>query len=95
MRTYASSLTSVDFLYNKGVTLSLYFLMIRYCYNYGYVFHHWVESILMPDLPSKSVIVIMPLFTKRQNTQNLIQNAGRTILYLPPYSPNFNEHTWA
>ncbi len=64
----------------------------------GDVFHHWVESILMPELPSKSVIVMdNATFHKRQDTQNLIQNAGHTILYLPPYSPNFNliEQTWA
>jgi transposase len=36
-------------------------------------------------------------FHKRQDTQELIKNAGHSILYLPPYSPNFNliEQTWA
>lgn len=64
----------------------------------GDVFHHWVENILIPELPKGSVIVMdNATFHKREDTQELIQNAGHTILYLPPYSPNFNliEQAWA
>jgi transposase len=62
------------------------------------VFHDWVAKKLMPELPKDCVIVMdNATFHKRKDTQELIQNAGHTILYLPPYSPNFNliEQTWA
>ena len=68
------------------------------CSINGDVFHHWVENILIPELPCESVIVMdNATFHKRQDTQESIKNAGHSILYLPPYSPNFNliEQTWA
>ena len=64
----------------------------------GDVFHDWVANTLIPELPKDSVIVMdNATFHKRKDTQELIQNTGHTILYLPPYSPNFNliEQTWA
>jgi transposase len=36
-------------------------------------------------------------FHNSQNTKELIENAGYYLLYLPPYSPDFNpiENYWA
>ena len=36
-------------------------------------------------------------FHKRHDTMELISNAGHTLEYLPPYSPDLNpiEHKWA
>ena len=36
-------------------------------------------------------------FHKRKDTTELIEDAGHTILWLPPYSPDLNpiEQTWA
>lgn len=68
------------------------------CHINSDVFHHWVANILIPELPKDSVIVMdNATFHKRSDTQELIQNAGHTILYLPPYTPNFNliEQMWA
>jgi len=52
------------------------------------VFHTWATEILLPELPACSVIVMdNASFHKRQDT----------LLWLPPYSPDFNpiEKTWA
>lgn len=36
-------------------------------------------------------------FHKRKDTQQIIEESGHTILWLPPYSPDLNpiEQTWA
>lgn len=62
------------------------------------VFHNWVEQLLLPQLPANSVIVMdNAAFHKRSDIKALIEAAGHTILWLPPYSPDLNpiEHTWA
>lgn len=62
------------------------------------IFHNWVSTLLIPELPSNSVIVMdNATFHKRQDIQDLITTNGHTILWLPPYSPDLNEieHTWA
>jgi transposase len=62
------------------------------------VFTAWVEQALLPSLPAQSVVVMdNATFHKRQDTQKLILEAGHTLEYLPPYSPDLNpiEHKWA
>ncbi|WP_279573219.1 IS630 family transposase [Volucribacter amazonae] len=62
------------------------------------VFHDWVEQLLLPQLPDNSVIVMdNAAFHKGSDTKALIEAAGHTILWLPPYSPDLNpiERTWA
>jgi len=62
------------------------------------IFRAWVEQDLLPKLPENAVIVMdNAAFHKRQDMQNLIRNAGHTLLYLPPYSPDLNpiEQKWA
>jgi len=62
------------------------------------IFSAWVEQDLLPKLPENAVIVMdNAAFHKRQDMQNLIRNAGHTLLYLPPYSPDLNpiEQKWA
>ena len=62
------------------------------------VFDGWVEQLLLPDLPSGSVIVMdNATFHKRSDTRERIEDAGHTILWLPPYSPDLNpiEQIWA
>jgi transposase len=57
-----------------------------------------VDKILLPNLPYKSVIVMdNATFHKGQKMQKLIQDAGHTLRYLPPYSPDLNpiEKKWA
>jgi len=62
------------------------------------IFTAWVKQDLLPKLPQNAVIVMdNATFHKRQDTQNLIQKAGHTLLFLPPYSPDLNpiEQKWA
>ena len=62
------------------------------------VFHSWVSHLLLPNLPKNSVIVMdNATFHKRQDIQELIEDAEHTILWLPPYSPDLNpiEQVWA
>ena len=62
------------------------------------IFHTWLAQDLLPKLPENSVLVMdNATFHKRADTQAQIQNAGFTLEYLPPYSPDLNpiEHKWA
>ena len=55
------------------------------------VFNTWVEKILIPDLPDKSVIVMdNAAFHKSEKTKSLLESKGHIIEFLPPYSPDFN-----
>ncbi|MDF3048016.1 MAG: transposase [Candidatus Midichloriaceae bacterium] len=62
------------------------------------VFTHWVEQILLPNIPPKSVIVMgNASFHKGKDMRKIIEKAGHILLYLPPYSPDLNpiEKKWA
>lgn len=62
------------------------------------VFTCWVQQDLLPKLPKNSVIVMdNAAFHKGQEMQMSIADAGHTLLYLPPYSPDLNpiEKKWA
>jgi transposase len=62
------------------------------------VFHAWVTQDLLHQLPANAVIVMdNATFHKRQDTQLAILDAGLTLEYLPPYSPDLNpiEKKWA
>ena len=53
---------------------------------------------LLPQLPPAAVIVLdNAAFHKRADVQNTLRQAGHTLEYLPPYSPDLNpiEHKWA
>ena len=50
-----------------------------------------MSDVLLPNLPKESVIVMdNAAFHKGKSVQNLIQEAGHTLLYLPSYSPDLN-----
>ena len=62
------------------------------------VFNTWVEEILIPDLPEKSVIVMdNAAFHKSEKTKALLESKGHIIEFLPAYSSDFNpiENKWA
>lgn len=62
------------------------------------VFTSWLEQILLPELPKKSVIVMdNAAFHKSKDMQKILEDSGHTLLYLPPYSPDLNpiEKKWA
>jgi len=62
------------------------------------IFYAWVKNCLLLNIPSTAVLIMdNASFHKRKDIQQLIQNAGHIIEYLPPYSPDLNpiEHKWA
>jgi len=62
------------------------------------LFEAWVEQQLVPELkPGQVVVMDNASFHKSQRTQDLIEQAGCTLLFLPPYSPDLNkiEKFWA
>jgi transposase len=61
------------------------------------VFEAWVGQILLPTLQkSQTVILDNASFHKSQRIKLMVESVGCELLYLPPYSPDFNdmEHEW-
>ncbi len=80
----------IDF---KFITVSLFDSYVD-----SEVFFAWSQQDLLPKLPPHSVIVLdNATFHKRSDILQLYQNAGHTLLFLPPYSPDLNpiEQNWA
>jgi hypothetical protein len=62
------------------------------------VFETWLESCLVPNLkPGQVVILDNATFHHGGRIQELLEAAGCRLLYLPPYSPDYNriEQCWA
>jgi transposase len=57
----------------------------------GDVFQAFVEQVLVPQLRPGDVVVMDNLSShKRVRTRELIEAAGASVLFLPPYSPDLN-----
>lgn len=64
----------------------------------GEVFSAYLEQVLCPQLQSGDVVVMDNLAAhKVEGVRGLIEARGAHLLYLPPYSPDFNpiEKCWA
>lgn len=62
------------------------------------MFNFWLENFLLPALGSGYTIVMdNAAFHKSEQTRILIEQANCKLLFLPPYSPDFNpiEKFWA
>lgn len=62
------------------------------------IFSCWLKKLLIPNLPEKSVVVMdNATFHKGKDIVDALHEAGHTILWLPPYSPDLNpiENKWA
>lgn len=62
------------------------------------VFYAWLTQELIPNAPKDYVIVTdNATFHKRNDAMQAIKQAGHTVEFLPPYSPDFNpiEKKWA
>ena len=62
------------------------------------LFEKWIEKILLPELKRGQIIIMdTATFHKSERTKILIESAGCQLLFLPPYSPDFNpiEMFWA
>jgi transposase len=55
------------------------------------VFEAYVEKILAPSLQAEQVVVMDNLSAhKGERVRELVEERGAQLLYLPPYSPDFN-----
>ena len=55
------------------------------------IFNQWLEDLLCPVLhDNHGVVMDNAAFHKSHKTKELIEQAGATLLFLPPYSPDFN-----
>lgn len=64
----------------------------------GEVFSVYVQRVLVPTLRAGDVVVMDNLTAhKRPRVKELIESAGASVLYLPPYSPDYNpiEMIWS
>lgn len=60
-------------------------------------FNYWLEKHLIPNtLKGKTIIMDNATFHKSEKTKELIERAGLYLLFLPPYSPDYNpiEQKW-
>ena len=61
----------------------------------GDVFVTYVEHILAPELRPGQVVVMDNLSSHhRASIRTLVEQQGCTLMYLPPYSPDFNPIEW-
>ena len=61
-------------------------------------FNTWLDEELSPHLDANSLVIMdNARIHKTTETQALIQTRGASVLYLPPYSPDYNpvEHKFA
>jgi transposase InsO family protein len=61
------------------------------------VFNEWFEKILLPELPKGAVVILdNARFHKSKHLRLIAKANGVTLLFLPPYSPQYNEieHRW-
>ena len=62
------------------------------------IFTAWIQQDLIPQLPPNSIIIMdNAAFHKGEIMKQSLTNAGHKLLYLPPYSPDYNpiEKKWA
>jgi len=62
------------------------------------VFNCWLETLLCPRLNARHLVILdNAAFHKSPETRRLIEHTGASLLFLPPYSPDFNpiEHDFA
>lgn len=54
-------------------------------------FNQWFENHLFKELdPESTIIMDNAAFHKKKEIQAIAQEAGHEVLFLPPYSPDFN-----
>lgn len=57
----------------------------------GVAFQPYVQQVLLPTLAQGEIVIMDNLPAhKAQGVRQMIESAGCQILYLPPYSPDFN-----
>lgn len=65
--------------------------MLIPCPMTGKIFQQWLEEWLIPEMQPGSIVVIDNLPAhKVAGIRQCLEDAGMGLLYLPPYSPDFN-----
>ncbi len=62
------------------------------------VFELWLSTCLIPNLkPGQKLIIDHATFHKGGRIEQMVEEAGCEVWYLPPYSPDFNkiEQCWS
>lgn len=55
-------------------------------------FNHWLEHHLLPLLNPQSLLILDNApFHRKEEIKEIAQSAGHEVLFLPPYSPDFNK----
>ena len=100
-RCYAGKNAERTTRYNITAALNLNRLFAPFLFE-GYstadVYETYVEQVLAPALkPGMVVVIDNARFHKSKKVIQLIEAVGCRIIFLPPYSPDFNpiEHWWA
>lgn len=54
-------------------------------------FNQWLEKHLIPQLKHNSILILDNApFHRKDDVFRIAENAGHKVLFLPPYSPDFN-----
>ena len=54
-------------------------------------FNQWLEEYLLPELePNSTLILDNAPFHRKNDVFEIAEQAGHQVLFLPPYSPEFN-----
>ena len=100
-RCYAEKNAKKKTRYNITTALNLNVLFAPFIFE-GYsnasTYETYVKNVLVPSLrPGMVVVIDNASFHKSKKVVELIKEAGCRIIFLPPYSPDFNpiEHWWA
>ncbi len=57
----------------------------------SFLFNHWLEHHLLKELEIPSILILdNARFHNKDDVRRLAEQAGHTVLFLPPYSPDFN-----
>lgn len=79
--------TFVAGLRNNAITAPL----VIDCPMTGDIFRAWLRQFLIPTLSPGDIVVMDNLPAhKAEQARAIIETAGATLLYLPPYSPDLN-----
>ena len=55
------------------------------------LFNHWLEHHLLQELETPSILILdNARFHKKDDVRQIAEKGGHTVLFLPPYSPDFN-----
>lgn len=100
-RCYAYKKAERKTRYNITAALNMNNLFAPFLFE-GYsntsVYEVYIERVLVPKLkPGMVLIIDNASFHKSKKIVDLVEAAGCEIIFLPPYSPDFNpiEHYWA